>query len=126
MYTLSVSINGDDPVVAGGNTLHSVNAILACSIDPDTGGAAQWITLSLGGSTLPEPGVAPEHLRWLDEQVLHVGDTVTMSLRDDIRPDPPTVRLPLASCEESERFMFENCKRAYLALRHQYETMKAP
>lgn len=122
MYTLSVSINGADPVVAGGATLHSVNAMLACSIDPAAGGAAQWISLSLGGSTLPVPGLALEHLRWFDEQVLHVGDTVTIALRDDILPDPPTVHLPLASREESERFMFENCKRAYFALRQQYET----
>ena len=117
MYTLSVAINNSAPVIAGSDTLYSLNAMLACSLD--TG--AQWITLSLGGSTLPVPGVAPQHLRWLDEHALHVGDTVTITLHDDILPAPPALTLPLATHEESERFMYENCKRAYFALRHQYE-----
>lgn len=122
MYTLAVSINAETPIVAGGETLHTLNTLLTCSIDPAAAASVQRITLTVGGSTLPVPGVDAQHVRWLDERVLHEGDTVTIALRDDVLPDAPALHLPVASREESEHFIFDNCKRAYFAMRAQYET----
>lgn len=121
MYTLSVSINQEAPVIAGGDILHTLNAMLACRIALEAPASTQRITLTVGGSTLPTPGIEAQHVRWLNERVLREGDTVTIALRDDVLPDAPTLHLPPASREESERFIFENCKRAYFALRAQYE-----
>lgn len=119
MYTLSVTVNDDAPIIAGGADLHTLNAMVTCAIDR----SAHWITLTLGGATLPVPGGDASHLRWFDEQVLQVGDTVTFALHDDVLPDPPSLRLQSATREDSERFIFENCKRAYFALRAQYDTL---
>ena len=122
MYTLSVKINQEVPVIAGGDRLLTLNTMLTCRIPSDGPATAPRITLTIGGATLPTPGVDSRHMRWLDERVLRVGDMVTIALRDDVLPDPPLLHMPPASREEAERFIFENCKRAYFALRAQYET----
>jgi hypothetical protein len=122
MYTLSVKINEGASVVAGGDTLLTLNAMLTCRLGHGQPTGTPFITLTIAGSTLPAEGVEVQKLGWIDERVLHEGDTVTISLHDDLLPDIPELRPPPASREESERFIFENCKRAYFTLRAKYET----
>ena len=108
-------------MIAGGDTLHALNAMLTCRLAREQPADAQLITLTLGGSTLPTTGLDAQRMCWLDEHVLHEGDMLTITLRDDVLPYVPPLHMPPASREESERFMFENCKRAYFALRDEYE-----
>jgi len=121
MYTFLVTINEEASVIAGSDALQTLNAVLSCRLDPGAAARARLITLTVGGSTLPAPGVDGQRVRWLDERVLREGDVVTIALRDDVPPDAHSVHLPPATHEEGERFIFENCKRAYFALRAQYE-----
>lgn len=122
MYTLSVTINQEAPVIAGGEALNTLNAMLSCRLTPAAPASMQLMTLTIGGTTLPIPGVDAQKLRWLEERVLREGDMVTIALRDDVAPHEPPLHVRPASREESDRFIFENCKRAYFALRAQYET----
>ena len=122
MYTLSVTINDGATVVAGGAGMQTVNALVTCRFAPDADPAVQQITLTVGGSTPPTPGLDAQHVRWFEERILQPGDTVRIALRDDAVPSVPGVQLPVASPEDHERRIFENCKRAYFALRAQYET----
>jgi hypothetical protein len=86
MFALKVRINDEQPIVAGAEDLVVLNAIVNCagklgvaSHSPRPS-AKQDFNFQLGGLTSRAPGIANEHVRWLERWDLKVGDRVTIEI----------------------------------------------
>lgn len=86
MFALKVRINDEQPIVAGAEDLVVLNAIVNCagklgvSSHSPRPNASQDFNCQLGGLTSRAPGVANEHVRWLERWNLKVGDRVTIEI----------------------------------------------
>jgi|JI10StandDraft_1071094.scaffolds.fasta_scaffold871525_2 hypothetical protein len=100
MLGLKVSINGAEPVICGAEDLHVLMA--GVHLAGQLGSQTQhprpseppdlWVRA--GGMTSRPSGQTDEHLNWVRQDGLKVGDTVTIEVVQTDRPAVPIERTP--------------------------------
>ena len=127
MFALKVQINDLPPVVGGADDLGVLSAILTCvgklgplSI-PSRDEETQDFTFRLGGLTSRSKGSVNEHLVWLENNALKLGDIVTIQIIEVEHSDPVISGEEAAQREHDEKEYFNHCKRAYFEMRDKYE-----
>src|SRR5690349_15619112 len=94
MLALRVAINGGKPVVAGADDLGVLSAIISCvgALGPRArsprGDGAEAMTLNLGGLTSRGNDAPDEHIDWLSQVPLKVGDRIAVELIETDSPSP--------------------------------------
>ncbi|MFZ6769962.1 hypothetical protein ACO0LM_23150 [Undibacterium sp. Di26W] len=128
MYALKISINGGTPIVAGGEDLVVLNTIidgtgkLGSQANSRRGDDTYDFAVSVGGLTARNENQTDEHLRWLSQMPLQVGDTVQIEIVETTVVDPVISGSEAKKMEDDERSYFEHCKKAYLDMRNKYES----
>lgn len=125
MYVVKIGLNDEAPVAAGAHDLCGVHVFVCCDRLPGphapragTDHGAGWLTVSGLASAMPGP--VRQHLDWVTQRDLRVGDVVTVQLAEASHADP-AIDSRLAQPWPDERAQFEQCKEFYLALKDQYE-----
>jgi hypothetical protein len=127
MYALKVQLNDQAPIVGGANDLSVLTAILSCSgklgpLSHTTGDdKTQDFTFRLGGLTSKSEGKVDEHLVWLENNNLKLGDIVTIRIMSVAQADAVISSKEAEKRANNEREYFNHCKRTYLDLREKYE-----
>ena len=127
MYALSVQINNEQAVVGGADDLGVLIANVECSGKLGTATVlkrpdkATGFRCRLGGLTSRSTDTHDEHLTWVDNHDLKVGDVVRIEIVD-VNACAPAIRSRLGRRnDDAERKHFELCKREYFSLRAKYE-----
>jgi hypothetical protein len=127
MYALKVKINDQAVVIGGADDLGVLSAILTCTgkLGPlsvrSRSDETQDFSFRLGGLTSRSKGEVDEHLVWLQNDTLKVGDTVTLQIIEVDVADPVISGEETQQREDDEREYFNHCKRAYFEMRDKYE-----
>lgn len=128
MIALQIHHNDRALCVAGASDLGVLNAIVNAvgvlgpdSISKREGECVQDLFITVGGLTSrKEP--PDEHIRWLEQTPLSVGDCIKITLLDSNEADGPVNRTEAEPRDrDEERKEFEIAKKTYLRLRHFYE-----
>lgn len=127
MFALKVQVNDDTPIIAGADDLGVLNATVNCIGKlgestrrvHDNGGADLFLTV--GGLTSRLPDLPDEHLRWMSQRPLRVGDVIHVEIMDTTHADAPIAGEAAEKMQHDEREYFEHCKKIYLELRAKYE-----
>ncbi|MFZ6818602.1 hypothetical protein [Undibacterium sp. Ji22W] len=128
MYALKVQVNERTPIVGGTEDLGVLSAILSCSgkLGSATNSRGRDDTkdfsFRLGGLTARFDGVQDEHLVWLEDNNLALGDRVTIEIVEVNLADPIIRGQEAETRAEDERAYFEHCKRTYFEMREKYES----
>lgn len=126
MYALRIRVNDELPVIAGSDELGVLNAMVNCvgklGLDtvptPLDDGLNFFLTVA-GLTQRGEP--SPEqHLYWLSNRGLQVGDTVRIELVESLTCAEPIDHVPASTGRFDEREFYEHCKQHYFALRDKY------
>jgi hypothetical protein len=126
MRALRVTINGGKPIVAGAEDLGVLSLIVSCvgplgrKARPPLGEAEQ-AKLDLGGLTSRADGVTDEHVNWLSQLPLKVGDKIEVEILETDSPDPIDSASEAKRRESDARKYYQHCKETYLKLREHYE-----
>ncbi|MDQ1834540.1 hypothetical protein [Massilia scottii] len=127
MYALKVRINSDDHIIAGTEDLGVLTATVTCvgklgdksrQVNEDEN---PHLFLTVGGLTSRSLELPDEHLRWLEQKQLHIGDFVSVQIIDSRTADAPVCGEEAEKRKHDEREYFEHCKKVYFELREQYE-----
>jgi hypothetical protein len=127
MYALKVRINDEAPTIAGANDLGVLNATVSCvgklgstsrSVREDE---AADLFITVGGLTARASDVPDEHLNWVSQQPLKIGDLISVEILDTPSVDAPISGKEAVKRKHDEREYFEHCKKVYLSLREKYE-----
>ena len=118
MIALRTSLNGRQLTLAGAGDLAVLHTIVNAlgKLGPQTKPQREeevgvTLLLSVGGLTNRLEG-DDEHLRWVEQQELSLGDEVLIELVDVPEVDPPVSRASAASSQaDRERSRFEEAKR---------------
>ncbi len=92
MYAIKVQVNSNWPVIGGAKDLSVLSAILTLAgklgeaSHPHRGDKTVDFTFRLGGLTSRGPGVEDEHLVWLEERDLKLGDRLTFEIVETEAP----------------------------------------
>lgn len=126
MYALEVQINDEVPVIAGADDLGVLNANVTCggrlgrhSFSGHEG--KPHLDVTVGGLTSRPPDVADEHLRWISQKQLQVGDVISIKVLDTPNVNALISGKEAEKMQHDEREYFEHCKKVYLSLREKYE-----
>lgn len=125
MLALKLQINQETPLIGGAHDLGVLSAIinvvgkLGADTQPYREDETWDCRVTLGGLT--SRTIKPdEHVRWLEQRPLNIGDVVSIELIDaDFAPNPPITHT--AEEVDDEREYFKQCKRAYFELKDKYE-----
>ena len=127
MYAIKVQINDNSTVVGGASDLSVLSGILTltgklgnASCPHRDDGTADF-TFRLGGLTARGPGIEDEHLVWLEDNELKLGDKLTFEIVETNSPSAVESGSKAAERANDERSYFEHCKRAYFEMRPKYE-----
>jgi len=127
MHALKVRINLDAPVIAGANDLGVLNAMVSCvgqlGSSSRSGRKDQPADLfiTVGGLTSRSSDVPDEHLNWMSQRPLNIGDVISVEVLDTLNVDAPTCGEEAEKRLNDEREYFEHCKKVYFSLREKYE-----
>jgi hypothetical protein len=127
MYALKVRVNSEAAILVGKNDLGVLSAFVTCvGVLGDASHALREgqqadLFLSAGGRTSRPPELPDEHLRWISNRPLQVGDVVSMELLETDVADAPTSGVEAEKQKHDEREYFEHCKKAYYSMREKYE-----
>ncbi|MBC3873023.1 hypothetical protein [Undibacterium flavidum] len=127
MYGLKVRINDNPCIVGGADDLSVLSAILTCSgklgdaTNPPSGDDTQEFMFRLGGLTSRIDGATDEHLVWVENHDLKLGDKVIIEIVDVDIADSIISGEEAKERAYNEQTYFEHCKRAYFELREKYE-----
>lgn len=127
MYALKIRINDEAPIIAGADDLSVLNAIVTCS--GKLGSASRPMRedepadlfISVGGLTARASDIPDEHLNWISQKKLRIGDLISLELLDTPSVDAPISGKEAEKRKQDEREYFEHCKKTYLKLRDKYE-----
>lgn len=128
MLVLRVQVNEEPPVSGGANDLGVLNAIVSgtgrLGEDAQLGrpDESPQLHLSLGGLTSRAVGRSDEHVRWIRQRGLNVGDRILVEVLDAHSADPVESVMAVGQRQDDEREYFEQCKRGYFELRSKYES----
>ncbi len=127
MYALSVRINRGDVVLAGADDLGVLNASVNCvgklgsaSYPHRENDEAADLFLTVGGLTARDPHEPDEHLNWLSNHPLQIGDVVSVEIVETSTAHAPMSGREAEKMKHDEREYFEHCKRVYLELKEKY------
>jgi hypothetical protein len=127
LYALKIRINNEEPIIAGADDLcvltAGVNCVgrlgdKSCHAREDEGAD---LFVSVGGLTSRAPELADEHLNWLSQRPLQIGDIVCVEILDTPSADAPIGGEEAEKSKQDEREYYEHCKRTYFELREKYE-----
>jgi hypothetical protein len=127
MYALKVRINDETPVIAGADDLGVLNAAVSCVGKLGSGSRSGRedepadLFITVGGLTSRASDVPDEHLKWVSQRQLRVGDVISVELLDTPDVDAPVSGKEAEKRQHDEREYFEHCKQVYLSLREKYE-----
>jgi hypothetical protein len=127
MYALKVRINDEAPIIAGANDLGVLNATVSCvgklgnTSRPVREDEAADLFITVGGLTARASDVPDEHLNWVSQKPLKIGDLISVEVLDTPSVDAPISGKEAVKRKHDEREYFEHCKKVYLSLREKYE-----
>ena len=128
MLALEVRLNGKKLALAGADdlsVLHGmVNAVGKLGAQTSRKVSGKDLFLSVGGLTSRRLGKANEHVRWLEQKKLRIGDEVQIRLVSVKKADRPTERRPADDNkrkDDEERRWFNMARDAYFKLKPKYE-----
>jgi hypothetical protein len=127
MFALKVQINDEAPIIAGADDLSVLNATVNCvgklgsASRPVREDESDDLFISVGGLTSRASDVPDEHLNWISQKPLKIGDLISIELLETPRADAPISGKEAGKRKQEEREYFEHCKKAYLKLREKYE-----
>lgn len=127
MYALKVQVNKEDPIVAGASDLCVLNAIINClgklgeTARAVREGEDADLFLSVGGLTARHQDLPDEHLYWVSNRPLYVGDIVRVEIIETDAADLAGDAAAAEKRQHDEREYFEHCKKVYLKLSEKYE-----
>ncbi|RQP22687.1 hypothetical protein [Piscinibacter terrae] len=127
MYAVKVQINDQLPVTGGADDLSVLSAILTltgklgATSHPRRDNGSVDFTFRLGGLTARGPGIQDQHLVWLEQDELKVGDRLSIEILETEQPDPVESGSDADERARDERSYYEHCKRAYFELRKKFE-----
>ena len=101
MIAFEVELNGQSLGIAGADDLSVLSAIVTAvgKLGPNSTGAYQRedhydMELTVGGLTSRPEGAQDEHLDWISQRPLKLGDVVTVKLVEANATDAPTRSMP--------------------------------
>jgi hypothetical protein len=128
MFALKVQINGEAPVTAGSDDLGVLNAVVNCvgrlgskSVSGRAGEPAD-LFITVGGLTSRGSEQPDEHVKWISQKPLKVGDIISVEVLDTSDADAPISGQETEKRKHDELEYFEHCKKVYLSLREKYES----
>lgn len=127
MYALKVRINDEAPVIAGADDLGVLDAAVSCigklgsSSRSGREDASVDLFITVGGLTSRDSDVADEHLRWMSQKPLRIGDVISVEVLETPNVDAPISGKEAEKRKHDEREYFEHCKKVYLSLCEKYE-----
>lgn len=128
MFALKVQINGEAPVTAGSDDLSVLNAVVNCvgrlgskSFSGREGEPAD-LFITVGGLTSRASEQPDEHVKWISQKPLKVGDVISVKVLDTSHADAPISGQEAEKRKHDELEYFEHCKKVYLSLREKYES----
>lgn len=77
--------------------------------------------ITVGGLTSRGSDVPDEHLNWVSQRPLRIGDVISVEVLDTLYVDAPISGEEAEKRKHDEREYFEHCKKVYLSLREKYE-----
>jgi hypothetical protein len=127
MHALRVRINDEAPIIAGADDLGVLNAAVSCvgklgrrsRSGREDEPADLFITV--GGLTSRASDVPDEHLNWVSQKPLRIGDVISVEVLDTPNVDAPISGTEAEKRKHDEREYFEHCKKVYLSLREKYD-----
>lgn len=113
MFALKVSINEEKPIIAGAEDLGVLTAMVNCggvlgsATHPYRSNDSEDFRCTVGGLTRRAPGFQNEHVRWLEQRKLKVGDRMTIEIVQTDEADPvvsgtPSARGPSRQSESTD------------------------
>jgi hypothetical protein len=126
MYALKVRINDEAPVIAGADDLGVLNATLSCvgklgsSSRSGREDEPADLFITVGGLTSRASDVPDEHLKWVSQRPLRIGDVISVEVLDTPNVDAPISGKEAEKRKHDEREYFEHCKKIYLSLCEKY------
>jgi hypothetical protein len=127
MNALKVRINNEAPVIAGTVDLCVLNAAVSC-VGKLGGNTIQArdeefvdTFLTVGGLSSRAADQADEHLNWISQKPLRVGDVIAVEVLDTPGADAPIGGREAEKRKHDEREYYEYCRKIYLSLREKYE-----
>lgn len=127
MYAIQVQINNAKVTIGGADDLCVLSAILTLTgrlgsaSRPHRDDGSVDLTFRLGGLTARGPGIEDEHLVWLEDNELKLGDKLTFQIVETDSPSPVESGSKAEERANDERSYYEHCKRAYFEMREKYE-----
>lgn len=127
MYALKVQVNDEASIIAGADDLGVLHATVNCvgmlgkSSRPLQEDESADLFITVGGLTARASGITDEHLTWMSQKPLKIGDVISVEVFDTINADAPVLGKEAEKRKHDEREYFEHCKKVYLRLRAQYE-----
>jgi hypothetical protein len=127
MYALKVRINDEAPIIAGADDLGVLNATVSCvgklgsTSRPMREDEPADLFITVGGLTSRASDVPDEHLNWVSQKPLKIGDLISVEVLDTPSVDAPISAKEAEKRKHDEREYFEHCKKVYLSLREKYE-----
>jgi hypothetical protein len=101
MIAFEVELNGQSLGIAGADDLSVLSAIVTAvgKLGPNSTGAYQRedhydMELTVGGLTSRPDGAQDQHLDWITQRPLKLGDVVTVKLVEANATDAPTSSMP--------------------------------
>jgi len=127
IFALKIQINGEAPVTAGSDDLGVLNAIVNCvgrlgskSVSGHEGEPAD-LFITVGGLTSRASEEPDEHIKWISQKPLKIGDVILVEVLDTPDVDAPISGKEAEKRKHEELEYFEHCKKVYLTLREKYE-----
>lgn len=125
MLALKMQINEEPVLIAGADDLGVLSAMISAvgqlgiNTKPYCQDESWHCTATLGGLT--RRFVKPnEHVRWIEQRPLNIGDVVRIELTEtESAPNPPITHT--AEQIDDEHEYFKQCKQAYFELKDKYE-----
>ena len=127
MYALRVCVNSEEPIVAGASDLCVLNTIINCvgKLGEATVEVRERqevnLFLTVGGLTSRKTELPDEHVQWVSNRPLKVGDVIGVEIIETQSADAHISGSEAAKRKHDEREYFEHCKKIYLKLREKYE-----
>lgn len=127
MYAFKIRINDEAPVIAGADDLGILNATVTCAGKLGSGSQLGRedepadVSMTVGGLTSRAADVPDEHLHWISQKPLGIGDVISVEVVNLLEADAPISGKEAEKRNHDEREYFEHCKKVYLSLYDKYE-----